>query len=179
MCGTEWKLPVGARVVSRLAEAGETERVFVWALRRWLDSDAGRASVGALFRECAGRRGGEALVGLFEAHVSAVAAHCRRRLYGHCGYCDGLGADEAALARVVGLAGDADLCGALDAARPMVVATGWLETVETAMNLGWALSRITPDALRRIERVAPQGRPRDDVQEWGLGRSDTVDSAWA
>lgn len=153
MCDDE-RTPYGARAVGALASAQPTVRLYVWMLRRWLDGVCGQQAMWNHFAAASDPRSGHIAMGLFEAHMSALAKHARRKLYRHGSECSCLGADEAALAAVIDRAQAGASTEAYQAAALVAHGAGLFETVETATHLARTLAPIAESVLAAIDADA-------------------------
>lgn len=151
MCDDHQDIPNGARAIGALATAEPTIRLYVWMLRRWLDGVCGQQAVWNQFASVSGPQDGHSVMGLFEAHMSAVTRHARRKIYRHGSDCTCLGADEAALAEIVGRAEAGASTEAYQAAAQIVHGAGLFETVETATHLAKTLRPIAGAVLAAID----------------------------
>lgn len=173
MCGDRRDMPEGARRVGAFDRCCDTERLFIWMLRRWLDSVCGQQAVWNALAATAGRQSGHAALALFEAYLVAIAKHVRRQIYRHSTACDCVGADERAMAQLVCKAGSGDLDEAYSLAGQLVLEAGLFETVETAAQLGRVLNPISAHVLQEIEPTliaerASTAIDRPHVSNWGL-----------
>lgn len=154
MCDEDHNEPRGARSVGALAAAPPTVRLYVWMLRRWLDGVCGHQAMWNHFAAASDPRSGHIAMGLFEAHMTALTKHARRKLYRHGSECSCLGADEAALAAVIERADAGASTEAYQAAALVVHGPGLFETIETATHLARTLSPIAEPILAAIEAEA-------------------------
>ncbi len=151
----------------------DSERLFIWMLRRWLDSVCGQQAVWNALAAKAGRQSGHAALALFEAYLVAISKHVRRQVYRHSTACDCVGADERAKAQQGCKAGYGGLDEAYTQAGQHGLAAGRFETVETAAQLGRVLNPISAHVLQEIEPTliaerASTAIDRPHVSNWGL-----------
>lgn len=158
-------IPQGAEAVGPIDDASGVERVYVRALRRWLEDASGRDAVLSGFAAGLGARDGLLATALMEAHLQALARWRARPLFRHGVRCPCLGRDEAALGRIVARAGTGDLEGAYEAAAGMLRPEGLIEAIETAARLGSFLALMArpldglADAFDAAETGAEPGAP--------------------
>lgn len=155
MCGDNEQIPRGAETIGSLSEADDLVRLYVWMLRRWLDGVCGQQAIWNRVAAATGPADGHAVMGLFEAQMSAVTKHARRKLYRHGSDCTCIGADEGALAAIVDEARDGPTTEAYQAAGRIVRGAGLYETVETTTHLARTLAPIAHAVMAEVKAASP------------------------
>lgn len=153
MCDTDDDLPQGARSAGRLESAPPSTRLFVWALRRWMDGACGQQAVWNHFAEHLGPRDSHRAMGGFERLICAVAAAHRRVLHRHETRCSCIGVDEQMLARLVVAAAQGEREIALAAACSFASPAGAAEIVASAARFGFFLLKVGDAPQAALEQA--------------------------
>ncbi|MEL6979684.1 MAG: hypothetical protein AAGM38_13525 [Pseudomonadota bacterium] len=150
----------GGRPIASMKDVDPLTRIFVWALRRWLDGVCGQQEVwGHLSGRMGGKEGARAL-SAFEAHLSSVTAGLERVVQRHHSQCACVCADEALMAATVVAASEGDLSGARFFAAHYIEPDSVAAVVETAYCLGAEIKKLadTPCAPPPGAAVSMAGR---------------------